>query len=121
MLVAVIVAMMMVVMMVVMTAATTATAAVCMVMIMVAMTAATASLVLVLMIVGIDEDRCKAPLQSDRLVARGVTRLNGERHHLGGDADIVNLPEIVAAQAALAIEDEQCRGSLQLVSVHGFG
>ena len=46
----------------------------------------------VLMVVGIDENRGKPPLQRDRLLARRVLGLDGKRHHLGGKTHVVDLP-----------------------------
>lgn len=83
-------------------------------------TTATTALVM-LVLVGIDQDGCKAPLQRNRLLARRIARLDRQRHHLGGDADVVHLSQIMPAQTPLAVEDQQRRRSLKLVGVHCFG
>ena len=58
----------------------------------------------VVMILGIDERLGEPLLDGDRGLARGFGVLDGERHDLGTEPHIVDGAEIVAAQAALAIE-----------------
>ena len=93
---------------------------VAMVMVMSPMAAAAAARVVVMRI-GIDKRRGQSAFERDRLLTRGITGFDGQRHHLGAEPDIVHLAEIVPAQAALAVENEQRRRALDLERRHGFG
>lgn len=84
-------------------------------------TTTAAMVMLVLVLVGIDQDGSEAPLQRNRLLARRIARLDRQRHHLGGDADVIHLSQVMPAQAPLAVEDQQRRRSLKLVGVHRLG
>lgn len=63
----------------------------------VAVTTAATTAVVMLVLVGIDQDGRKAPLQRNRLLARRIARLDRQRHHLGGDADVVHLSQVMPA------------------------
>ena len=73
---------------------------------------------MVVMILGIDERLREPLLDGDRRLARGFRVLDGERHDLGAEPHVVDGAEVVAAQAALAIEEQQRRRALHAVGVH---
>ena len=98
-------------------AAAAAAAGVVVVVVMTVATAAAASAAMVVVIVrvGIDQRDGESALEGERHFARRVRRLHGQRHDLGGETDVVDGAEVVAAQAALAVVDQHRRRPLQLV------
>ena len=71
--------------------------------------------------VGIDQCRVQLALDRNRGLARGTGVLDRQRHDLGGEPHILDVPEVVPAQAPLAIEQQQRRRAPHLVGGHGPG
>ena len=68
--------------------------------------AAAAAAVVVVMILGIDQRGGEPLLDGDRGLARRLGVLDDQRHNLGAEAHVVDGAEVVAAQAALAVEQQ---------------
>lgn len=73
--------------------------------VIVAVSAAAAAL-MVMVVFRIDERTGKTPLDRDGELARRVLIFHQHRHHLGADAQIVHRAQVVTAQTALPIENE---------------
>ncbi len=61
---------------------------------------------------------CDLALDQCRLVARRILGLDGQRHDLGCQHDVVGLTEIVSPQTARTVEQEKGRRTLHLVGFH---
>ena len=82
---------------------------------------ATAPAFVIVVIAGIGERGSEATLQRDRLFAGRVARFDGQRHDLGAEAHVLDRAEIMPAQAALAVEDQNGRRALQLIGLERLG
>ena len=83
--------------------------------------AAAAAVVRVLVLLGIDQRRVQLLLDGDRGFARRLLVLDAQRHDLGAEAHVVDGAEVMAAQAALAVEHQQRRRALHAVGLHRLG
>ena len=68
--------------------------------------AAAAAVVRVLVLLGIDQRGVQLLLDGDGGFARRLGVLDAQRHDLGAEAHVVDGAEVMAAQAALAIEHQ---------------
>jgi hypothetical protein len=93
--------------------------AVTVIMRMIVSASATVAVTMVMM-VGIDERGGQTALERNRLLARSVAGFDGQSHHLGAEAQVIYLAEIVAPEPALAVEHEDRRRAADLVGLHGL-
>ena len=95
-----------VVMVMVVTMTTTAPFAMRVIVRMVVTVSAAAAALMVMVVFGVDERTGKTPLDGDGELARRVLIFHQHRHDLGADAQIVHRAQVVTAQTALPIENE---------------
>ena len=79
---------------------------------------ASAAIAVVMMLARIGQHGRHPALERDRLVARCIPRLDGQCHHFGAEPEVVHLAEVVAAQAALPVEDQHRRRALDFEGFH---
>src|SRR5262245_54001517 len=81
--------------------------AMCVVVATAAVVAVLVVMVVMMMRVRIDQRRVQLALDCHRGLSCRTDVLDRQRHHLGGEPHVLDMPEVVPAQAPLAVEDQQ--------------